>query len=134
MANFAITVTEAELALIATVIDRELKPRRVAAPKVTLEPFHPHTGDARLDAWMRASRDRRGAPKPPRAVPAPAFPYGLKVMDKNQRREAINFANDAVTAWRKLGYEVVVSKIEHSRYEGEVAIDWRNVRVLGAPA
>jgi hypothetical protein len=122
------------LALVGAIIDR-LSVAKVTAPRVAAPPpveFEPATGDMRLDEYMRRSRAKNGPPKAPRAVPAPKFPFGLKVMDKEQRRAAIAFANAAVKMWHDRGHEVIISKVEYSRFDGEVAIDWRNVRVIGA--
>lgn len=122
----------ARLALVGSVIDR-LSAAKVTVSRVAAPPpveFEPATGNPKLDEYMRRSRAKNGAPKPPRAVPLPKFPYGLKGMDKNQRRLAIDFANAAVKAWRQLGHEVVIDHVEGDRGEEVIAVDWHNVRVL----
>lgn len=132
-ARYAVEVSAAELEVVALALGRTLSPKRVAAKRAVFdEPFYASTGNAGLDAWMAASRARVGAPKPERAAPAPRFPYGLgRKMTEHHRGELARFNETALKAWRGLGYEVEVSRVEGSRDRGEPALDGRNVRVVG---
>lgn len=129
MPIFTIEVSGAELEVITLAIGRmpDAKPVRARAGKY-VEPFHPDTGDSRLDAFMRASRQRRGAPKAAPTPRVPAFPFGLKRMTRTDRELVHRFNEDAIRAWRALGYTVTIDRLPGDSTP-RVAIDGRNVTI-----
>lgn len=110
------------------------RPRAPKLAESAAETFAPDTGDAALDAFMMRSRARTGPPKPPRATPAPRFPFGLRAMNKTQTREVAEFNVAAAQAWQRLGYRVVTVDTPGEQFPGAHALDWRNVRVIAPDA
>jgi hypothetical protein len=135
--RFTIEVSEAELEVVRLALGRMLEPkpvraRKTAAPVITAPVFA--TGDDRLDVFMRdhwrPSDAAAAAKRAAAGIPAPAkFPFGLKRMTDNQRKEALRFSDMAVKAWQRLGHEVIVDRLE-GQSTPYPAVDGHNVRVL----
>jgi len=127
---YRVELTATELSDVRELLDRELpatavRPRAPKLAESAAEMFAPDTGDAALDAFMMRSRARTGPPKPPRATPAPRFPFGLRAMNKAQTREVAEFNVAAVQAWQRLGYRVVTVDTPGEQFPGAHALDWR---------
>lgn len=135
MTAVRIVIDDSELADVCAALGRDIVPvstKRTAAP---VEAFAPNTGNADLDAFMRAARERVGAPKPRKIAPLPKFPYGIPAkMTSNDRYILARFNESAVSAWERMGHEVIVDRLPAApgaSHEGYVvAADGRNVRVL----
>jgi len=72
MTRYTLEVSEAELDIVRLALGRMIDPKPIVArkPKADALPFDPDTGDSALDAFMRSSRVKRGAPKP---TPRPRY-------------------------------------------------------------
>lgn len=134
MTAVRIVIDDSELAAVCAALGRDIVPvstKRTAAP---VEAFAPNTGNADLDAFMRAARERVGAPKPRKIAPLPKFPYGLGgKMTANQRWDLQRFNEAAVRAWKERGHVVVLERMPTrpgQEWTETIALDGRNVRVL----
>lgn len=112
MSAYTVTLTEAELAVVALALGRMLSPKLVKPRAVAATPLEISTGNDALDAFMRkswrASDTVKAAARAAAHVvkPTPLKPKKWSVADHVAVAE---FNEAAVDAWRRLGHEVIVS-------------------------
>jgi len=123
--RYTVTLTEDELALVETIVDRSLERKLVVERKPAASAAAPfvNTGNAELDDWMLRQYDRGVTPYKPKKPTFPVLPQ-IKVSGfKGRRHTLAEWNTEVVASWRRLGHEVVIEG-------GVMNDDGSNVRVL----
>lgn len=123
--KYTITVSQAELEVISLAIGRMPDAKPVRERSAPLHRPVASTGDAELDAWMNRQYARGVKPYVKKPPPAPRLLKPRKWSDR-ELQMLDSFNEKAVSAWRRLGHEVIVKGNRVDR-------DGSNVTVLPLP-